>query len=165
MNEARPAGFWIRAVAALVDVVLYTVVEASLGRVAAAVSDVDFASSVPFQSLLVTHTFLFASLYVVVLHRLRGQTLGKMLLGVRVVATNGESLTLGTSVLRYLAYFVSCATLGFGYVMAGLRQDKRALHDLIAGTQVLRTGDAAPRAAEDAPVGMPGTPPEEAGMV
>jgi len=55
---------------------------------------------------------------------------------------------------------VSSATLGLGYVMAALRHDKRALHDLIAGTRVERVpralpvdGPAGPGA--EAPMGQP----------
>jgi uncharacterized RDD family membrane protein YckC len=33
---------------------------------------------------------------------------------------------------------LSSVILGVGYLMAGLRRDKRALHDLIAGTRVER---------------------------
>ncbi|OGK77237.1 MAG: hypothetical protein A2W08_02250 [Candidatus Rokubacteria bacterium RBG_16_73_20] len=165
MTEPRPAGFWVRALAALVDVAIYALVQASFGKVAALLGDIDFAGSVPFQGLLVFHTFLFASAYAIVLHWLGGQTLGKMLAGARVVADDGGPLTLGAAVLRYLAYFVSWATLGFGYVMAGLRQDRRALHDLIAGTRVVRVGRAATRAAAAPPPPPADAPAGDAGMV
>ncbi|OGL01145.1 MAG: hypothetical protein A3E31_13330 [Candidatus Rokubacteria bacterium RIFCSPHIGHO2_12_FULL_73_22] len=156
MNAPRPAGFWIRALAALVDFAIYGLVEASFGRLAALLVDIDFAASAPFQGLLVSHTVLFASLYAIMLHRLGGQTLGKMLVGVRVVADDGGPLTLGAAVLRYLGYFVSCATLGFGFLMAGLRADRRALHDLIAGTRVVRVERAvARRPAPPPPVVAP----------
>jgi uncharacterized RDD family membrane protein YckC len=47
-------------------------------------------------------------------------------------------LTLGCAAVRQLASLLSSAILGVGYLMAGLRRDKRALHDLIAGTRVER---------------------------
>jgi len=62
----------------------------------------------------------------------------------------------GVLMLRYLGYFVSCATLGFGFLMAGLRADRRALHDLIAGTRVVRVERAvARRPAPPPPVVAP----------
>src|SRR5439155_775002 len=84
-----------------------------------------------------------------------------MIVGVRVVVgEDGVPPSFGASLLRYVAYFVSSATLGLGYVMAALRHDKRALHDLIAGTRVERVprarvvdGPAGPRA--EAPVDQP----------
>ena len=83
-------------------------------------------------------TAVFAGFYVTLLHAATGQTIGKMLVGARVVMGDGRGLTLGTAFLRFLAYGFSCLPLGFGYVMAGLRRDKRALHDLLAGTRVER---------------------------
>jgi uncharacterized RDD family membrane protein YckC len=73
-----------------------------------------------------------------VLHTLAGQTIGKSLVAIRVVDVDGAPLTLGASLLRYLSYFLSLMPLGFGYLVAALRRDKRALHDLIAGSRVER---------------------------
>ena len=56
----------------------------------------------------------------------------------RVVGADGEPPALGASVLRFIGYFVSLLPFGFGFVMAGLRADRRALHDLLAGTRVDR---------------------------
>src|SRR5207249_698488 len=80
-----------------------------------------------------------------VLHTMDGQTIGKMLMGARVVGADGAPLPLGAALLRYVAYFVSAAPLAMGFIMAGLRRDKRALHDLIAGSRVDRIR-ARPRA-------------------
>ncbi len=83
-------------------------------------------------------TLLFTALYTAVLHALDGQTLGKLAVGVRVVGTDGERLSFGAALLRWLAFWLSLGSLGFGFVMAGLRRDKRALHDLVAGSRVER---------------------------
>src|SRR5207247_10277149 len=86
--------------------------------------------------MLWTFTLVFAAAYGTVLHTLFGQTVGKAIVGVRVVVgEDGVPPSFGVSLLRYVAYFVSCATLGFGYVMAALRQEQRALHGLLAGTR------------------------------
>jgi len=99
---------------------------------------------------VVLFTFVFAGAYSTLLLALGGQTIGKMLVGVRVVA--GEELpSIGAALLRFIGYFVSLGTLTLGYVMAGLRQDKRALHDLIAGTRV----EYVSRADAEAPVAPP----------
>jgi uncharacterized RDD family membrane protein YckC len=91
---------------------------------------------------------LFA-VYPVLFHWRWGQTLGKMAVDIRVVTSRptptspgwlmeGGPLTLGCAALRQLASALSSAILGVGYLMAGLRRDRRALHDLIAGTRVER---------------------------
>lgn len=143
MDEAsppRPAGFWIRAVALGIDLVVFALVQFSFEAMATAMlgpgADGDGLQS-PAALLF---TLLFTAVYTTVLHAVTGQTIGKSLVGVRVLGTDGAPLTLGAAFLRYLAYFISLIPLGFGYLVAALRRDKRALHDLIAGSRVERTG-------------------------
>lgn len=155
MDERRPAGFWIRAAALVIDFVLFFFVQVSLGFVAARIWGPDVEESIVFLPLVWVFTLIFVGAYTTVLHALGGQTVGKMLAGVRVVGDDGEPPTIGVALLRYFAYFVSLATLVGGYAMAGLRRDKRALHDLIAGTRVERIprhrpGEAASAGPADA---------------
>jgi uncharacterized RDD family membrane protein YckC len=136
----RPAGFWIRAVAALIDFGVFALVRMSLGVLAARVWRIDIDAAMELRGALFTCTALFVVLYVVTLHALDGQTLGKLIVRVRVVGANGAPPALGASVLRFIGYFLSLLPFGFGFIMAGLRTDRRALHDLLAGTHVERLG-------------------------
>lgn len=137
MEETRPAGFWIRAAAALVDFSLFFLVQASFGYIASRAIGPDAADSVALVPLVWMFTVLFAGTYTTVLHGLvGGQTIGKMLVGIRLVEVDGAVVSVGAALLRFAGYFASLAGFGLGYVMAGLRRDKRALHDLIAGTRV-----------------------------
>ena len=150
MTEGRPAGFWIRALAALLDFLVFLLVQFSFGLIGGSVWGPDVASTPTFRPIVVLFTVVFAGAYSTLLLALGGQTIGKMLVGVRVVA--GEELpSIGAALLRFIGYFVSLGTLTLGYVMAGLRQDKRALHDLIAGTRV----EYVSRADAEAPVAPP----------
>ena len=146
MITARPAGFGIRAVAAILDFVVFALVKLSLGVIAARVFGTDLDGALGVQGAVVGCTLLFAALYVIGLHALEGQTLGKLLVGVRVVGGDGTPPALGASVLRFFAYFVSLIPFGFGFFMAGLRADRRALHDLLAGTHVERLAGPVPQA-------------------
>lgn len=152
-----PAGFWIRAVAALVDLLLFGVVQFSLGLVGGRVWGRDVAALPVFQTMVVLFTLLFFCLYTTALHTVGGQTIGKLLVGVRVIGVEGEPLTAGAALLRWFGYFASLAPLGAGFVMAGLRRDKRALHDLIAGSRVERERRPAPAAVTpiDEPTPVP----------
>jgi len=138
-GPAPPAGFWIRAVAVLIDMLVWSVVRLSLDVVAGRLWGREVEGSAFFQTMLGFFTLLFAALYTSVLHALDGQTLGKLAVGVRVVGVDGERLPFGAALLRWVALFLSFVPLGLGFVMAGLRRDKRALHDLIAGSRVERT--------------------------
>jgi uncharacterized RDD family membrane protein YckC len=143
-SGASAAGFWIRVAAALVDLVLLGVVQLSLGLVGGRIWGRDVDALPVFQTMVGLFTLLFSCLYATVLHSAGGQTIGKLLVGVRVLGVEGEPLTAGAALLRWFGYFASLATLGAGFVMAGLRRDKRALHDLIAGSRVEREQRPAP---------------------
>lgn len=157
MDDRRPAaGFWIRAVAALIDFGVFFLVQVSLGYVAAAAIGPDVEDLPAFLPLVWAFTILFAGGYATVLHGgVGGQTLGKMLVGVAVTGVEDGPLSSGAAVLRFIGYFASLATLGLGFAMAGLRRDKRALHDLLAGSRVVRVA----RAARSAPTAASLVPP------
>ena len=151
MIRPRPAGFWIRALAALIDFVVFFVVYSSFKLIGARVAGADLETSESLKPLASFFTLVFAGAYTSVLHCLGGQTIGKMIVGVRVVAGEDGPPPFGAALLRFVAYFASAGTFTLGFVMAGLRGDKRALHDLIAGTRVERSPEpeaAAPPPAE-----------------
>ena len=143
MIWARPAGFWIRAVAALIDLAVFALVQLSFRLIGGKIVGPEAGSVATF------FTFVFAFAYTTVLHALGGQTIGKMIVGIHVVGGDGEVPSVGTALLRHLGYFASAAVATVGFLMAGLRADKRALHDLIAGTRVERLPK--PDAREPAP--------------
>lgn len=138
MLETRPAGFWVRAVALVIDVLVLAIVEASFRLTARRLWGATVEDSAVLHSMTMLFTLIFAGVYVTVLHAGTGQTIGKLVVKAHVVLADGGPVPVGVALLRFFAYFVSCVTFGFGYLMAGLRSDKRALHDLIAGTRVER---------------------------
>ncbi len=137
-----PAGFWIRFVAALIDSLVFVVVEFVLGVVARLVWGAEISETKVFKATVTAFMFVFGSVYYVALHAAFGQTLGKMVMKIRVVRLDDGRISVGTAILRYVGYFVSGLIFAVGYLMAGLRHDKRALHDLLAGTRVIRLGEA-----------------------
>jgi uncharacterized RDD family membrane protein YckC len=65
-------------------------------------------------------------------------TLGKKALGLTVTDLEGRRIGFGRATGRYFAKILSSLTLFIGYMMAGFTEKKQALHDIIAGTLVLR---------------------------
>ncbi len=63
-----------------------------------------------------------------------GRTIGKALIGTRVVRADGSDLRAGRAALRVLVMPLSFLLLGIGLLLILLRKDRRALHDLIADT-------------------------------
>lgn len=68
----------------------------------------------------------------------RQATFGKMLLSVRVTDLEGGRISFGRATGRHFAKYVSAFTLLIGYIMAGFTEKKQALHDMLAGTLVVR---------------------------
>ena len=68
---------------------------------------------------------------------LKGQTLGKKVMNIKVVMDNGSDLTTQQAVVRCVGYLVTGITLGLGCLLA-LRPDRKALHDMIASTKVIK---------------------------
>jgi uncharacterized RDD family membrane protein YckC len=70
-----------------------------------------------------------------------GYTIGKRMMGIRIAKVDGKKLGFGTMFMRtFVGGLVYVLTLGIGLIvsafMVGLREDKRAIHDFIAGTYV-----------------------------
>ena len=69
----------------------------------------------------------------------RQATFGKSVMSLRVTNAEGQRISFGHATGRFFAKIVSgMVPLGIGYIMAGFTERKQALHDLIAGTLVLR---------------------------
>jgi uncharacterized RDD family membrane protein YckC len=67
-----------------------------------------------------------------------GATPGKMALELKVVRPDGGPISLGRAIGRYFAKIVSWMILAIGFIMAGFDSQKRALHDMICDTRVVR---------------------------
>jgi uncharacterized RDD family membrane protein YckC len=65
-------------------------------------------------------------------------TPGKMALGLKIVRPNGVPLTDGRIIGRFFAEWISGIVLYIGYIMAGLDDQKQALHDRICDTRVIK---------------------------
>lgn len=80
-----------------------------------------------------------AFLNFVVLAAFAGRTLGKWVTGLRIERTDGLPLSVSRAALRHIVgYAVTLLTLGIGFLVAAFNVEGRALHDLIAGTVVVR---------------------------
>ena len=80
-----------------------------------------------------------ALLDLLVLPGLTGRTLGKWATGLRVERRDGERLDFVSALVRHtVGYLVSLLTLGLGFLLAAFNREGRALHDMIAGTVVVR---------------------------
>jgi uncharacterized RDD family membrane protein YckC len=86
-------------------------------------------------------TLVVAALDLGVLPGLTGLTLGKWATGLRIRRSDGGELGIGRAFLRhFVGYPLSALPLGLGFAVAALNARGRGLHDLIAGTIIVREG-------------------------
>ena len=143
--EGHAAGIATRFSAFLIDVLTISLLFAIGGRVFEYIASVLLGDQVDLAEAPVVSTIAFASwafLYCVYSLAASGQTFGMAILGVRAVRTDGLSLDAGHAVLRVLAFPLSFALFGLGFVLMLVRRDRRALHDIIAGTAVVYAWEA-----------------------
>ncbi|GAA0592746.1 RDD family protein [Virgibacillus siamensis] len=132
MEKSR-AGFWIRLGANILDGLLLGV---PIGILA-----VVLGLSVGNKDIITT---VITALYYLLLPVLwYGYTVGKRACSIRIERIDGEKIGFRTMVLRHIVGFIIVYGLTFGIAtivsafMVGLREDKRAIHDFIAGTCVV----------------------------
>jgi len=68
----------------------------------------------------------------------KGQTIGKRLLGVRVVRLDGQPLTGVDAVIRYAGYYINTALLSLGWVWALFDGRHQGFHDKLVNTVVVK---------------------------
>ena len=143
-KEEEAARFGIRLVAALVDSMILGIpllVATLLWGTFALDGGDGGPRSVPEGSLaaVLIGFPLLCLVYYVFSWGVRGATPGKSLLGLSVQTDEGETpIGFQRAVLRVVGYLVSTSILGLGFVIIAFSDDKRALHDRIAGTRVMR---------------------------
>jgi len=70
--------------------------------------------------------------------RRNGQTIGKGMLGIRVVSTDGSGVSDVQAIIRYIGYYISTFVLLLGWLWAIVDGNNQTLHDKLAGTYVVQ---------------------------
>ncbi len=124
-TDVEYMGFWIRVGAAIIDMLIL----GALGAILAAITSGQSGKVQWFINIL----------YYVLFTGLRGQTPGKMLVGIQVVTSNGEAPGIARAALReVLGKFISTIVILLGYIWVAFDPEKRAWHDKLAGTYVIK---------------------------
>ncbi len=148
------AGFLRRSAAAFVDALLITIVAGPLAwglhrlidpmplsEGARGLDRVLTLASTDFDLLLgrAGPFLVMYGLYYLLMVFLAGRTIGQRLLAMRIVDRRGERPGLVVALVRALAQVAGILAAALGLVWAALDSEKRAFHDLVAGTYVVRS--------------------------
>lgn len=120
------AGFWIRLAAGVIDLLI-------LGSVSGII-----AYFFPSPIVWSTSGVAISIVYWMGFWVWRGQTPGKMAVGVKVIRTDSSPVKWQCAICRCLGYVVSAITLFIGFIWVAFDGRKQGIHDKIADTYVVK---------------------------
>ena len=141
------AGFWRRFLAVLIDSIILTIGGAILGGIVGAIiggalgasgTDLGTIRAVARVEGCIIGIVLNWLYYTLLESSSKQATLGKMVVGIIVTDLNDNRISFGKANGRYWGKIVSAIILLIGFIMAGFTQKKQALHDIMAGTLVVK---------------------------
>jgi uncharacterized RDD family membrane protein YckC len=131
-GEMVYAGFWIRFGAKFIDGIILGIVGFALGSVGGSIGGRGAAVPIKFLSNAI------GIIYVTYFLGKFGATPGKMACGLKVVRSDNEKITYARACGRFFAEILSSIILCIGYIIAAFDEEKRALHDRICDTRVIK---------------------------
>jgi uncharacterized RDD family membrane protein YckC len=133
-----------RLIGGVIDFALVAAIDLLVVYFTLKICDLTFAEvfTLPMAPLL-SFLFLLNGGYLSAFVAATGQTIGKMAAGTRVIpadpaAPASERVTFGQAVVRAAGYLVSALPVGLGFLPAFFGQERRALHDRLADTRVVK---------------------------
>jgi uncharacterized RDD family membrane protein YckC len=131
---AEYVGFWLRFGAWILDIIMISIIAAVIGTVRVVLEDLGlvFPWGVVEFFLLCIYFWLFTGLN-------KGRTVGKMLVGIKVVKAHGEAPGLGYAALReVVGKTISWFALCLGLLWIAWDKERQGWHDKIASTYVVK---------------------------
>jgi uncharacterized RDD family membrane protein YckC len=129
------AGFWRRLAAFLIDSLLLNAVGFTLALLVEMVAPNDLLA----QANILPVDLMIAWAYYALLESSPAQaTVGKMALEIYVTDRRGDPIDFRHASIRWWAKLLSTLVLMIGWLMVAFTPQKRGLHDMVAGTLVLK---------------------------
>jgi uncharacterized RDD family membrane protein YckC len=146
------AGFWRRFVAVIIDSIILAIGGFIIGAIFGAMIMIcaflgAMGTDISTIQAIARFGYIFDYILGLVLNWLyftlfesssKQATLGKRSLGIIVTDLSGNRISFGRANGRYWGKIVSAIILLIGFIMAGFTQKKQALHDIMAGTLVVK---------------------------
>jgi len=171
--QGHYAGFASRFASFVVDLIVLTgifmLVLAAINFAASVITGKDIAFNRGNLWVVIAY-LVWGFIYFAHFWGLNGRTAGGAMFGVQVLTDDGADVSLRRAALRTLVFPLSFLILGLGFLGILLGDQRRALHDVIAGTVVVYSWDAraarlrflsresSPGADRPAPPALPGRP-------
>jgi uncharacterized RDD family membrane protein YckC len=134
------AGFLVRLVAYIIDAIIIAIPNAIINAIfmGGLQSDSPGGGAVVMALIGSVLVLVWSVGYLVYFWTTSGQTLGKKVMGVKVVTTDGELVGVGKAILRIIGYAISGIVFYLGFIWIIFDSEKQGWHDKIAGTYVIK---------------------------
>lgn len=138
-SDGETASVLARLFAVAVDLAILAAIDAvvvyfTMQICGLTLSDITILPKVPLTAFLVVQNGGY-----LVAFTAGGQTLGKMMTGIRVISARGDDpIKISRSILRTLVWTLLAVPAGLGFATALFSRERRGLHDYFAGTRVVR---------------------------
>ena len=138
--------FATRVVAIAIDFALLTLIHLFLffllaGRLLNEVIDLELLAILTAYSwylVMFAASYVFLHMvYFIVFHAWCGQTIGKMIMHIRVVTEDNRQVSPARAFLRWTGYILSSVPLAAGFLWSAVDKDHCAWHDRLAQTRVV----------------------------
>ncbi len=137
--ERLAAPFFLRCGALLIDYIIFLiapVVMLLLGRYFGTDGSRLVAGSLNDTGWLIA--LLVGATNFILLPLFSGQSIGKLITGLKIVRTDGREASPARIALRQsVGYLITALSLGTGFLLSALNRSGRTLHDLLSGTVVV----------------------------
>lgn len=139
MINREYAGFWLRFAASLIDGILVGVVFGVAWAIIGIDFQYDYENPSGWFVIIILASYIIPWLYFALMEASAKQaTLGKLALGIKVTDEAGNRVSFGRATGRYFGKIVSALILYAGYIMIAFTKKKQGLHDILAGTLVVK---------------------------
>src|ERR1700724_587974 len=128
-ENAPKAGFWMRAIAYIIDGIIIALPSLALGS---AILHADATTRAGINLVIeITYFLYFWSSYG------KGQTIGMQLLHMKVVKTDGSLLSVTGALVRFVGLIIASIPFCLGIIWVGIDAKKQGWHDKMAGTYLV----------------------------
>lgn len=132
----KTAGFWIRFWAFFIDGIIIAAVGGILVNPIFYLMDWSLSDTVWYAPISIISAILYYS-YFVLMTRFFGQTLGKMIFGLRVISLKHEKLTWSDVLFRdWIGRIINSIFMPL-YILVGILPNNQGIHDFFADTTVV----------------------------
>lgn len=134
--ERKPAGFWVRFWAYLIDLLVIAAATSIVAKPIFLLLGIETSDSVWYAPYAIVSAVIFYA-YFVLMTKYLSQTVGKMIMGIRVVSLKTDTMSWSTLLFReWIGRFISVTILPL-YWIVGFTPLKQGVHDFIADTTVI----------------------------